>query len=1366
MNGSLRITVGSLSVLKPRAAMRKLKVLLAVLTSAVSIQAQPCQNVSGFVTADTTWSGTVCVNDLVQVLPGVTLTISSGTEVELKNRGWIYVEGEIYAIGSREEKITMRGSGSGYSIQVGTIFLKSSAERRAKSSMSPRGTFRHVVFDRLNSNGGGSNHDYRAALRVVQSETYVQVSNSEFRNNRVAIYGGFGSSLSLDTVTIEDEMIWASSGVLNMQRVNFAGPRYGLENRSRSPIFAQRLWWGHRTGPYHPVSNPTGRGVPVSDDVEYGDWLSSPVQIESVIDVPRISLSSGSVTVGEQIIVSGQGFVPDGEVTVNVRSKFSNDEAVLTASSDGSFQWPYEIKHSGMYEVRAVDENSSTRATPQTFFSVVTSASTTFELLSPIAGTYVSDTPLIVEWQDRFDWEKWRQGGAYYRIDLMGSSGVWDPVDTVFVQNRTTKISRMVAPPLHLEPGVDYSVRVVDLASPFRIAMSAQFDVAAPGGGIGASLEWDHSHSEKPRVAPRGVAVDGLARLYLRVTPPPGMQLQSASACLRDAGGECGSPDYAWLGAVMPATETDGYSEEASGATTTSAVAAPDEDGDIWFWYVAPAFFGPSDEQARAVTVNVTATTSAGDVMERSVLIEVFRRPLALVHGINSTPDVWNSFDLGNGNIRTDLRYSPCQGGIRLRKEASFDFNAKILLRAIKGCISSFRSDGRAVAQVSYVAHSMGGNVMRHTVQEFASEWWSNANYGQGYVDRAITINTPHAGSPVPDLLEAVAQYIVLPVPISSEAKVEGIIVKDEDSGGFKLTPAAKDLRALAPHPNGKRFSVTEVPTHVIVSDLYEDDDFTDEYGDLDVTLDSELLAWRIREAMKASLPKELQPDFGGFGNAAAARTLAFGLKEYCGISDFVQESDFLVGTSSQLSGRSRESSAVSIFYGPNHTDIVTEESVIQKVSELLRGPFNSSKFASLPSSFSVGHPQSGGCTTPQKTSFPVEFVETDLMLPLTVGSSIDVGQPLSVHVSLPDTTGLFLVDVTFQGRVYSSTVVTHEHEFNLHASGLHIDDQQILVSAYYDEPLGGRRVEYDIEPVLVEPGSQATLLTALSDRFDTTQGDTLTTYFTAGFSTFASEITASNSFLSVSFEGESVVAFDPSIGRFLSLTPGSAVAYVNYRGASDTLYFSVTDPDDSESSIGLQTSVWIEGAYESGSMVSGFSIPTVQPYRAEPWNYAGTERAATTPAKAIDWVLVRLRDPASQVLQSQAAGLLMEDGRVVAATGSGPLSMNVSAGDYAVEVCHRNHGCTVSSTAVTVGSDTATYDFRANANEGQVDLGSGVWGLPAGDADADGRITALDALRWGSEATQSGYLSSDFNLDGTVDASDLQVFWLPNNGR
>lgn len=100
------------------------------------------------------------------------------------------------------------------------------------------------------------------------------------------------------------------------------------------------------------------------------------------------------------------------------------------------------------------------------------------------------------------------------------------------------------------------------------------------------------------------------------------------------------------------------------------------------------------------------------------------------------------------------------------------------------------------------------------------------------------------------------------------------------------------------------------------------------------------------------------------------------------------------------------------------------------------------------------------------------------------------------------------------------------------------------------------------------------------------------------------------------------------------------------------------------------------------------------------------------------------------------------------------------------------NGAIKVNSTAAVV-----TYDFTTGADKyhggaaAAKDLGGGVWGMIAGDANGDGSIDAVDLnTKWRPANGQSYDYSltghSDFNLDASIDAVDRNLYWRLNNGK
>ena len=210
-----------------------------------------------------------------------------------------------------------------------------------------------------------------------------------------------------------------------------------------------------------------------------------------------------------------------------------------------------------------------------------------------------------------------------------------------------------------------------------------------------------------------------------------------------------------------------------------------------------------------------------------------------------------------------------------------------------------------------------------------------------------------------------------------------------------------------------------------------------------------------------------------------------------------------------------------------------------------------------------------------------------------------------------------------------------------------------------------------------------------------------------------------------------------------------------------------------------LNLKVFLEGPYNgSGAMTTTLNaqglIPKYQPFKATPWNYLGTEAAATFPANVVDWVMIELRSDLTTIV-SKRAGLLLSDGSVVDIDGSSPVTFKgISDGNYYVVIRHRNHLAimTANPVALSTGS-SALYDFSTSQTQAygtnpMKDLGGGIFGMIAGDMDGDGNVDYSNDLlnKWLPSFGYSGYYSEDSNLNGDVDyAEDLLIHWLPNFG-
>jgi len=296
----------------------------------------------------------------------------------------------------------------------------------------------------------------------------------------------------------------------------------------------------------------------------------------------------------------------------------------------------------------------------------------------------------------------------------------------------------------------------------------------------------------------------------------------------------------------------------------------------------------------------------------------------------------------------------------------------------------------------------------------------------------------------------------------------------------------------------------------------------------------------------------------------------------------------------------------------------------------------------------------------------------------------------------------------------------------------------------------------------------------------------------------FVSNITGNQ----ISFAGAGTLPMTSAGTLFkirFQLTPDLSVnefAYVNFGNIAlnEGVPLPLTSNGGITGAAGLliNLKVFLEGPYNGTNMNTDLrtagSIPLSQPFNptlpfydnmTPKWLYAGSENVGSIPANVVDWVLVQLRDATTPANATSAtvigtqAGFVLSNGTVVGLDGSSPLNFNTTFSNnlYAV-VFHRNHLAVMSNYGLTSGGGTFNYDFTSGANQayggvnGHKDIGSGVWGMIAGDGNGNGVVQNTDESSvWKIDLGNSGYLGGDFSLNNIVQNTDESNFWKPNLG-
>jgi hypothetical protein len=218
-----------------------------------------------------------------------------------------------------------------------------------------------------------------------------------------------------------------------------------------------------------------------------------------------------------------------------------------------------------------------------------------------------------------------------------------------------------------------------------------------------------------------------------------------------------------------------------------------------------------------------------------------------------------------------------------------------------------------------------------------------------------------------------------------------------------------------------------------------------------------------------------------------------------------------------------------------------------------------------------------------------------------------------------------------------------------------------------------------------------------------------------------------------------------------------------------------------SPGSIGRNLSVtaFLEGPYNPSTSQMNTTIhgivPLSQPFNTAPWNYTGTEVVTAIPADVTDWILVDLRDASSastafpSTSKAMRAYFLKMDGSIVDLDGVSAPNLNFTpASNLFAVVRHRHHIAVMSANGLTLGGSGYDYNFSTslsqayNSGAGYKEIATGVFGMVAGDADADGSIYPSDYNQWAAKYNTAGYLNSDFDMDSNVYPSDYNK-WASN---
>lgn len=215
-----------------------------------------------------------------------------------------------------------------------------------------------------------------------------------------------------------------------------------------------------------------------------------------------------------------------------------------------------------------------------------------------------------------------------------------------------------------------------------------------------------------------------------------------------------------------------------------------------------------------------------------------------------------------------------------------------------------------------------------------------------------------------------------------------------------------------------------------------------------------------------------------------------------------------------------------------------------------------------------------------------------------------------------------------------------------------------------------------------------------------------------------------------------------------------------------------------------VSAKIFLEGPFNSSDMNTDIYsvLPLSQPYSASPWNYAGSETVTSIPADVVDWVLLDIRTTdinayhaTEETSIAKRATFLLNDGTLIDTDGNPDIGFETGIGasdNVYIVISHRNHLPIMSANSLVLSADVWETDLSASSAAifGGTDvckyLAPGIYGMLAGDANADGTINENDVIPWQSYAGNVGYFAGDMNMDSQVNNQDKDDTMVSNIGK
>jgi len=875
------------------------------------------------------------------------------------------------------------------------------------------------------------------------------------------------------------------------------------------------------------------------------------VSIASI--TPILALSSSSIQTGGSISFTGSNFTINNQAKIIITSNNGYD-TILTVNTDniGHFNRSITFSSSGSYNVYCKDLSTS-NITSSKSFQVLNPASY-FNILLPYSGYQANvNENVIVKWKDKLEIGSvypivGSQRGYKYFVEISSNSGtIWQKIDTIagydVINIERTFNSNVIIS----QPSSNYLIRVKDGYLTTRITTSVPIQILATTSSVlTADFIWDNS-SLASTAPPVGVVNDGVSRFYIKILDP-GNTISQVTVTLLDADN---NNEPRTLGKLMEATNITTYDPEANNANQISIpLTHPHANNEFWCWYVAPDDFIGSNPltgnlESREVKVKIRAEYNSGPYKEIIRKITIIRPPLVLVHGLNGDLSTWDSY-IGNEQLH-NFDVHP----ISIGKQAGFAENASKILYpflpimgpdySIPSVVTYYRINKRiACSQVYYVGHSMGGNTLRYAETYYPNNFKTQKNYYKGWINKFISLDTPHKGSPFANLLNislpvvSVVDKLFIHVPLFNNYYKRGLLDVITD-----VHPAIRDLRM-----NSFNFNSSSYKSHVFIGDIVEGPEtFSNVPSSTILNLNLFPDLYKIVKLLYYYNPL---PDYMLWG---ALNTY------YSLMSDnSITNSDFIVPLNSQLSDLSQNDNKATYtvnFHSKGTGSPSIEMNSAERVANLLDTTIFATSWGYLPAlqKQNLKMYNQNVCKNIFLDSTGIEILSPK------GNDSLYIDSLFSLAFTLTDTTNLKKIEIRYQDKIIEDTLNQSNYNYSLSVSNNFIDTQKVFVTAFYSAN-DSVVIKSKYISIFIKPNQVPSAIKSKEEFTYLPKGEDYYPDVNLIYPTFIGKIGTVGTGLNVNIGNSEILSYDQATKKITAIKDGETFAALDYNGLKDTIYF------------------------------------------------------------------------------------------------------------------------------------------------------------------------------------------------------------------